>query len=71
MTVAFMYNFRLAYLTNTLRFSEVKFFAFQSPSKPNFRRKRKQKIIGLENAMERGIRKIVTFVKLKIASNIF
>ena len=31
-------------------------------------RKRKPKIFGFENVMERGIRKIVTFEKLYIAS---
>ena len=31
-------------------------------------RKRKPKIFGFENVMERGIRKIVTFKKLYIAS---
>ena len=61
----------VAYLINSLRFSKVKFFTFQSPTSPIFRRKRKSKISGLENAMERGIRKILTFVKPKIASKIF
>ena len=32
--------------------------------------KRKPKMVGFENAMERGIRKILTFVTLKIASKI-
>ena len=36
-----------------------------------FPRKRKPKIFGFENAMEKEIRKILSFAKLQIASNIF
>ena len=52
-------------------FLKFNFFAFQSPAWAIFDRKRKPKIFGFENAMERGIRKVLTFVKLKIASKIF
>ena len=61
-TVPFVYNFR-SFLTNSLRFIEVYFFTFHSPGLVIFRRKRKPKIFGFKNAMKRGIRKIVTFVK--------
>ena len=43
MAILFMYSF-VAYLINSLRFSKVQFFAFQSPSQPIFRSKRKPKI---------------------------
>ena len=33
-----------------------------------FRRQRKPKIFGFKNAVKRGMRKILTFVKLKIVS---
>ena len=35
-----------------------------------FRRKRKPKIFGLENWMERGVRKTLNFVKVSITSKI-
>ena len=35
------------------------------------RRKRKPKMFGIENAMQRGIRNIFTFVKLLIAAKVF
>ena len=51
-----------AYLINSRQFSKVKFFAFHSPAV--FRSKRKPKIFWFENAIERGIREILTVVKL-------
>ena len=71
MTVPFMYNFRSRSNKFPIRFCNEFNFAFQSPSQAIFRRKRKPKIVGFENAMERRIRKILISVKLKIASKIF
>ena len=51
-----------AQLINSLRFSEVEFFTFHSPGYPIFRRKEERKIVGFKNVMERGIRKILSFV---------
>ena len=59
------------YLIYSLQFSKVQFVAFQSPGKAIFRQKRKSKIFRFENAMERGIRKILALAKLQIASKIF
>ena len=59
-----------AYLINSLRFSEVSFFPFHSPGYVIFHRKRKPKIFGIENAMQKGIRKTVTFGKLSIAAKL-
>ena len=58
-----MYNFRS--LSNKIpTICEVLFFAFHSPGEAIFRRKRKPENFGFESAMERGIRKILTFVEL-------
>ena len=51
-----------AYLINSLRFSNFHFI-----SQAIFRKKRKPKIFGLKNAMERGIRKCFYFVIRQIA----
>ena len=56
-----MYNFE-ASLINSLRFPEGLRLSLLSLA--IFRRKRKSKIFEFENAMEKGIRKILTFVKL-------
>ena len=72
MTVPFMFNFQS--LPNN-KFPTISWSLIFCISLPGlsffFHRKRKPKIFGFENAMDRGIRKILTFVKLKIASNIF
>ena len=49
----------------------INFSHFSTQVSLFFRRKRKPKMFGFKQAMERGIRKILTFVKLKIASKIF
>ena len=56
-----MYNFE-ANLINSLRFPEGLRFSLLSLA--IFRRKRKPKIFGFENAMEKGIKKNLTFLKL-------
>ena len=56
-----MYNFE-AYVINSLQFPEGLRLSLLSLA--IFRRKRKPKIFGFENATEKGIRKILTFVKL-------
>ena len=48
-----------AYPMNALRFSEVWSLAFHSPGKAISPRKRKPKLFGFENAMEKGTRKIL------------
>ena len=58
-----MYNFR-SICNKIPTICEVLFFAFHSPGEAIFRRKRKPENFGFENAMERGIRKILTFVEL-------
>ena len=70
MTVSFMFNFRNISNKFPMIFQSL-IFRISVPSQPIFCRKRKPKIFGFKNAMERGIRKILTFVKLKIASKIF
>ena len=62
MTVPFMYNFRSSSLINSLKVSEVRLF---------FIGKRKPKIFGFKNVMERGNRKILTFVIRETAFKIF
>ena len=57
------------YVINSLRFSEAYFFTF--PSYAVFRRQRKPKIFGFKNVIERGVTKILTFVKEQIVSKIF
>ena len=58
-----MYSFRS--LSNKIpTICEVLFFAFHSPGEAIFRRKRKSENFGFENAMERGIRKILSFVEI-------
>ena len=52
-------------------FLKFNFSYFTPQVKLFFVVKRKPKIFGFKNAMERGIRKILTFVKLKITSKIF
>ena len=51
-------------------FRKLKFFTFYSLCYSYFRRKRKPKIFGFKNVMERGIRNILTFVKRSIASKV-
>ena len=51
-------------------FRKLKFFTFYSLCYAYFRRKRKPKIFGFKNVMERGIRNILTFVKRSIASKV-
>ena len=63
-TVPFMYTIFEAYLINPLRFSEVSFFPFHSPGEVIFRKERTPKIFGIGNAMQKGIRKTITFGKL-------
>ena len=46
-------------------------FTFHFPSQAIFVEKRKPKIFGLKNAMNRDIRKCLTFVTGQIASKIF
>ena len=58
-------------LKNSLRFCEVKFFIFYSLCKANFRVKRKPKMFGFKNVIEREVRKILTFVKHAIVPKIF
>ena len=51
------------HVINSLRFSEAQFFTFHSPGNAVFHGKRKPKIFGLKNVIERGSRKILTFIK--------
>ena len=60
-----------AYLINSLRFSDVYFSHFTSQVRLFFVEKRKPIIFGLKTAMEKEIRKFLTFVVLQIASKIF
>ena len=46
-------------------------FIFYHPGYTIFLRKKKPKMFGFLNVMERGIRKILTFVKLYIAPKLF
>ena len=46
-------------------------FTFYSPCQANFRRKSKPKIFAFKNVMNRGIRKILSFVKRSIVSKGF
>ena len=68
MTVPFMYNFRNISIYDFLKFN---FSHFRTKVCLFFLKKRKPKIFGFKHAMEGGIRKILTFLKLKIASKIF
>ena len=60
-----------AYLINSLRFPEVQVSHFTSQVRLFFVEKRKPKIFGFKNVMERGIRKCLTFVIRQISSKIF
>ena len=60
-----------AYLINSLRFPEVKVSHFTSQVRLFFVEKRKPKIFGFKNLMERAISKCLTFVIRQILSKIF
>ena len=57
-----------AYLINSLRFPEVQVLHFTSQVRLFFVEKRKPKIFGFKNVMERGIRKCLNFVIRQISS---
>ena len=60
-----------AYLINSLRFPEVQVLHFASQVRLFFVEKRKPKIFGFKNVMERAISKCLTFVIRQILSKIF
>ena len=60
-----------AYLINSFRFPEVQVSHFTFQVRLFFVEKRKPKILGFKNVMERGISKCLTFVIRQILSKIF
>ena len=71
MTVPFMYNFRSFCNKCPTTFLSL-FFSYFTPSvRPFFTEKRKPKVFGFKNVMDRGISKILFYLIREIAYKIF
>ena len=64
------YTILEAYLINSLRFSEVDFSHFTAQARLFFVQKMSPRIFGFKKVIERGMKKILTFVIRQIASKI-